>query len=213
MRFGRQLAACLVILGLLSACTVVPLSSADHGGGSGSGSFDAAAYVDGIWASKVVPTIVDKGVDLSVLLPLLETDPQAADRQYGHQEGGGPYNFMVTGRGVVKSVAGGAAVVAVQAGARSVDVSLIVGSAITSTAVRDSVGFIQFADFLNQVEYADVSTALNKRVKTDVLAPIDQTKLAGATVHFWGAFTLTDPNLTGSGAVVIVPVKLDPAGG
>ena len=65
-------------------------------GGPGSGAtakFDATAYAEKIWASKVVPTATAKAVDASTLLPALQADSAAASKQYGKQAGSGaPYS-------------------------------------------------------------------------------------------------------------------------
>ena len=79
---------------------------------------------------------------------------------------------------------------------------------IAGTALRDAVGFINFSDFNNQLDYADVATRLNDRVRTDVLAqlPEDRKALEGVKVTFSGAFSALIP-----GTAMIVPVTLEVA--
>jgi ABC-type glutathione transport system ATPase component len=68
-------------------------------------------------------------------------------------------------------------------------VSLQVGPAINGTAIRDAAGFINFNQFVNQVDFADAATALNSEVKAKVLKGIDPKSLKGKKVSFTGAFT------------------------
>src|SRR4051812_25698001 len=66
--------------------------------------FSAAAYIDSIWQSKVLPTVQEQGTDLPTLLAALKADPAAAKQKYGHREGQRPYNFLVKGEGKVLTV-------------------------------------------------------------------------------------------------------------
>ena len=58
-------------------------------------------------------------------------------------------------------------------------VSLQVGPAINGTAIRDAAGFINFNQFVNQVDFADAATALNSEVKAKVLKGIDPRRSKG----------------------------------
>ena len=74
------------------------------------------------------------------------------------------------------------------------------GPVIAGTALRDGVKFIHFSDFTNQLDYADVATELNNKVKSEVLAGVDAKSLVGKKVDFAGAFSLVAP-----GSVLVVP--------
>ena len=50
----------------------------------------------------------------------------------------------------------------------------------------DAVGFIEFGQFVNQVEYADAATALNNQVKAQVLEDLDPASLKGKKVQVHG---------------------------
>jgi predicted lipoprotein len=82
-------------------------------------------------------------------------------------------------------------------------VTLVTGPVIAGTAIRDAVGFIQFGQFTNQIDYADVATQLNNRVKSDVSAKLDKASLTGKTITFEGAFSLLTP-----AAISVVPTKV-----
>jgi predicted lipoprotein len=82
-------------------------------------------------------------------------------------------------------------------------VTLVTGPVIAGTAIRDAVGFIDFSQFTNQIDYANVSTELNNHVKTDVVAELDRAALTGKAVTFEGAFSLLTPTV-----ISVVPTKV-----
>ena len=57
---------------------------------------------------------------------------------------------------------------------------------IRGTALRDAVDFIQFGDFTNQIQFADVANALNDRVLATTLAHVDPAGLKGRHVQVLG---------------------------
>jgi predicted lipoprotein len=146
--------------------------------------FDAAAFVASIWDSKVIPSAA-----------------AAPD-------------YAVGARGLVK---GTAKVLRIDAARQRLvvdlapfdarpDAELAVGQ-IRGTALRDALPFIQFSQFVNQVDYAHAANALNERaaaVASSAMAGI----APGAVVRFAGAL---DPPMDGLPAEII-PVMLSVAG-
>jgi predicted lipoprotein len=206
--------ALLIMLMGMTACSVpgvYVVEKTDASGGDGSGAnakFDETAYADKIWESQVVPTAAKDAVDAATLLPALEADSAGASEQYGQQAGSGaPYSFLVKGSGTVIAVSSGNAVGSIQveiAGAGKTKVNLAVGPAFVGTAVRDAVGFVDFGQFTNQIDYADAATALNSKVKSTVVNDLDLATIKGKQVTFTGAFQLLDPS-----SVLITPITLE----
>jgi predicted lipoprotein len=153
---------------------------------------------------KLVPEIEKNATELTVLLPALEADVDAASEKYGRRQGQSPYNFPVKGEGVAGKPEGG--IMPIEVEGVDATVSMQIGPAINGTALRDVASFISFDQFVNQVDYADAATALNNEVRTKVLKGIDPASIEGKTVSFTGAFTLLAPT-----AVTITPVKLEVA--
>jgi predicted lipoprotein len=187
---------------------VVEQSGASGGAGSGAATkFNPTAYADKFWASKVVPTATAEAVEVSTLLTALQADSAATSKQYGKQSGSGaPYAFLVKGSGRLTAVSSGNEVGSIQvdvAGVGKTEVHLAVGPAFVGTAVRDAVGFIDFGQFTNQIDYADAATALNSKVKTSVVNNLDLSTIKGKKVTFVGAFQLLDPS-----SVLITPITL-----
>lgn len=198
----------LAMLPLLALCscvpwTVRPIDQADSGTGQDRGKFNAAAYVDSIWNAKVLPAVLNKSVELGTLIAALRSDPVAAARQYGHKQGEGAACFLVRGRGRVLRID-----TASQSGRMTLDLppydgrpdaAIQIGPAIRGTALRDALAFIDFAQFVNQLDFADVGNELNSRA-----AKVELKELPGKTVSFWGAC----PQPAADTVPEIVPVKL-----
>ena len=193
-------------MAFLAGCSVPGLWTYQANGQSAgsSGASDATQYVDGIWSSKVLPTVGQKAVDAAVLLPAIKKDPAAAAQKYGvaaSATGGSP-TFLVKGSGKVTKVdpADPTGPVTVSVGGQ--DVQIATGPVIIGTALRDAVG-INFGDFTNQIDYQNVGTQLNNRVKKDVIAPVKDKIAVGKTLDFDGVFSLLSPT-----SITIVPTKL-----
>lgn len=188
--------------------TIRPIDAQWQPRAAGETEFNAVAYVDGIWESRVVPTVLEKALDVSGLLSELRADRESAQARYGRQAAtGGPYSFMARGEGKVTAVQSGSLLLDLPPYDGQPDIQVRIGPAFTGTALRDAVGFIDFGEFRNVLEYADVSNELNARVRNTVVHTIDRAAIAGREVAFAGAFTLQDLN-----QIVIVPVKLDVRG-
>lgn len=188
----------------LAGCKIVPI---DEGGKAitNIGVFDAKDYVERIWDSQVLPTFREEAIPVESLLTELDGDSEAALTRYGRQAAvGSAFTFIVEGRGVAG--AGGAGTISVKLDGYDgpIDVAVRLGPAFTGTEIRDSLTFIRFNDFKNVLEYADVSTQLNARVRTSVIAGRKADDFIGRRVHFLGAFALRN-----QASVVVVPVVLE----
>ncbi|MEP6464241.1 MAG: DUF2291 domain-containing protein [Frankiaceae bacterium] len=210
----RLTAGVLLLAAALAGCGKVPgvytvekKSSTHQGtGGGANGRFDAKSYVDKIWSAKLLPTATAKAVTASTVLAAVRADPAKAGKRYGRQAGtGSPYSFLVKGSGRVQSVTSGStgsAELDLDPADGKVDLSVALGPVFLGTAVRDAVGFIDFSQFSNQIDYADVATAINSKVRSDVVSKVTVKK--GARVSFVGAFQPLD-----LAHVVVTPVQLE----
>lgn len=209
---ARLLAAVL----LLAACSKVPGvyvverdGDAAAAAAAGGGPFDAAAYVEGIWGSKVLPTLESQARPAAEVLAAIAGGAESAGATYGRQAGAGsPYTFTVSGTATVVAVDAESAVgvlsIDVAPADGTADLRIAIGPALLGTSLRDALPFIDFSQFTNQLDYADVATALNARVKTTVLAGLDAAAAQGRTVTFLGAFSAT-----GDAQPILVPARLE----
>ncbi len=204
------------LIGLLTACTIVPIEEMAQI--RQSETFDPVSYVDGIWEERVVPTILEKAVDLPVVLTAIGNNLEDAGEDYATISQSGALNFVVRGQGVVQSVntesRNGTAVLQIEDYNGPITVILQVGPLIRGDGVRDGVGFISFGDFREQTEFGQVARELNQRIANEVVIGLDLESLVGKPVAFNGVFTIRTTNQTDIdlSEIVITPVLLDVGG-
>lgn len=207
------IAACTVLLAL-PGCKIVRDDQLAKSNPANASAFDAAGYVSGVWSDKVLPLYTDKATDLSVLIPAVQADLNAAGEKYGHRAAseGAVWTFAVKGKGKVVSVntesRAGTVVVEVPAPSAPVKVTLQIGPIVKGNALRDGLPFFSFQNVTNQMEFAQVGRSLNDKASAAVKDAVPAVTADGV-VSFSGAMTLPkadDP-------LVVVPVSLKPEGG
>jgi len=211
-RLARWGFAAVALTMTATACSVPGVYVVEDAGATGhsgpaNAAFDPTTYAKGIWTSKVVPTATKDAIEATTLLPAIKADPTGASKTYGKQAGSGaPYAFLIKGSGTVLAVSSGNEVGSIKVqvdGLPKTSVNLAVGPAFVGTAVRDAVGFINFGQFTNQIDYADAATALNATVKSSVVNSLDLSTIKGKQVTFVGAFQPLDPS-----SILITPITL-----
>lgn len=214
---GAALAAAVATSLALAGCKIVHDEPAPEGGAAAprpAGGFDATAYVDGLWSSKVMPFLQEKSIDVAELLPAIAADPDAAGQKYGHRPDaeGSPWSFAVKGSGRVVSTStesrAGTMVVEVQAGGAPQQVTLQIGPVVRGSALRDCLPFFSFGDVKNQIEFAQIGRAMNDRAIQGVQGQVAPLGAAGTEVAFTGA-----TSLTGGETLLVTPATLEPARG
>ena len=189
----------LVLLAAMALDTKVVRAGA---GGAEAGVFVPAAYGRAEFP-KVRAAIEARAVDAATLAAALGKDQDAAAKQYGVAADAGP-EFAVRFTGKAGKQDFGVYDVAVPGVPDSVHVTVQTGPAINGTDLRDATGTIAFGQFHNQIEYQNAGSALNKQLKTDVLAKVDTAHLTGKTIKVVGVFQLTDPTTW-----LVTPVSLE----
>ncbi len=126
---------------------------------------------------------------------------------------GSPWSFAVKGTGKLVSVntesRAGTMQISVDTPSGEESVTLQIGPVVRGTAIRDNLPFVSFGDVTNQIQFAQVSRALNDRAVAGVHPTVDSVKAPGTTVEFSGAM-----NVSGSDdSVLITPLTLKRAGG
>ncbi|WP_437757428.1 DUF2291 family protein [Sorangium sp. So ce1389] len=229
MSAGRQtntssaaaaLVACTILL-LGTGCTIVrddaKRETADAGGRGASQrphGFDPARWTEEVWSSKVIPHFEKDAVDMGQVLDAVRRDLDEAGKKYGRRADaeGSPWSFTVRGRGKVLSVntesRAGTLVVSVDAPFGPQDVTLQLGTVVKGTALRDSLPFFSFGDVTNQIEFAQVSRALNDRAVSGLKPDLAAVGKPGTTVEFVGAMNVSGAD----GGWLVTPISLTPVG-
>jgi predicted lipoprotein len=196
------LTVALLIVAGVGLATTKYVSAEENAAAATEGSFDPVSYADERFDSEIVPQIEEDAVDLATLLTDLAGGADEGD--FGHAPGtGSSYSFPVTFTGTAGALNGSILPVTVEGVPAGTTVQLQVGPAINGTALRDVTGTVSFNDFTNQLEFQEVATEFNSRVRDGVLAEVGPIS-EGQTVTVTGAFTRVNPAL-----VSVVPVAIE----
>jgi predicted lipoprotein len=209
------------------AFTVVPIAQVEAQ--KISEAFDPVKYVDGIWDSKIIPTINSEAVNLTDILTAMQPNAQGIAAKEELITVANQYGLITVGEAHVYLVKGEATVVSIDTKTSlgvmeikptgyegPIKVLVYLGPRIPSdeTSVRDGVGFINFGDFKEQTEFGKVGSEINKRVINQAYTSVDKEQLVGKTVTFSGAMTIRTFNLINIDLkkVNIVPIKIEVKG-
>jgi predicted lipoprotein len=172
--------------------------------------FDPDQFVESIWESKAVPVFEEKAVDLHIIKSAVDADFNVACDQYGvisNDKSG--YVFVIKGTGrlleVNRTSRNGILLVEVNSGANSWTLQIQIGPVYKGMVLRDTLPFISFSDYQNQIIFSGISSAFNRKIDRDVVIPsaIDDAWI-GKNIQFIGAFSLRN----GENDWVITPVML-----
>jgi predicted lipoprotein len=152
---------------------------------------------------KIQAAVESRAVAAPTLAAAIVKDKAAAVKQYGVPAGIGP-EMSVKFTGVAGKAESGVYEVKVADVPSTLLVRVQTGPAINGTDLRDATGAITFGQFVNQIDYQNAGSALNKEMKRQVLSKIDATALTGKTISVVGVFKLINPN-----SWLVTPVKLD----
>lgn len=220
LSISARLALLAVLGATLSGCVLATVRTL-HEDEEAKIGFTGEEYVAGIWDDEVLPTYDEQAQDLSTLLELIAQDEEAAIEQYGHRSGTGAYSFMVRGEAQVvtldTSSRSGIVTLDLAPPDGTPDVDMVIGPLVKvsqRSSVRDAVGFIEYGEFTNQQEFADVATAMGDRITAiiaealglddiEAVREMDPAQIEGKTVEFVGAISLD-----GAEVFTIVPVRL-----
>ncbi len=192
-----KVVAALVVAGVmaLSGCKIIKTPTAEEAAEAASGGFNPGRMVAEIWDAKVLPYLDRKAGPFAEVAALAESDPQAAGAKYGHKEkqGSAPWTFAarLSGTVVKAETKSRSAYVEVDAnGDGKADARVQIGPAIRGTAIRDSLDFVNFNEFKNQIEWAQFGKAFNTHVNGLVLEKLSRDGLVGKKLDAVGAYPL-----------------------
>lgn len=195
----RYAVVVVAALAMLSGCKLVKNDELAAGGGAGGGNFaagfDPNAMVASMWSTKIVPDIEKRAVDYRTLRDAIKADPDAAGRKYGYRSkdtGDAAWNFPTKLHGTIVDVdtqsSQGTVSVDID-GSGQPAVIVDIGPTVLGTTLRDSLDFISFTNFQNQIQYAQFGTALNAYAVKHVMQTVPRNDLKGKPVTVTGAFS------------------------
>ena len=199
---------CFVLAIAMTGCVkVVQIGHEDEL--TGTVRFNAAKDVERIWGSKVLPELSKKAVDLPTFFKESNGDLKALASKYGKYSMGtsGELSYAVKGTGTVIEVnqekQAGYMTVKLDGYDGPVVVKLQIGSVYKGSALRDTLNFIKFEDYTNQVDWAKVSQSLHDMVNKAVVGGVDLKTLKGKKIFFVGCFSVDKKE-----ELLITPVEI-----
>lgn len=193
--FRRAAVICLAIGLGLPGCKIIRTPTAEEAAAAASGGFNPDKQVAAIWDTKVITFLEKRAGTFKEVSALSATDLNAAAAQYGHKEkeGSAPWTFAakVSGTIVKAETKSRAAYLDTDVdGDGKVDVRIQIGPVIKGTAIRDSLDFVSFNEFKNQIQWAEFGKAFNTHVNKLMLEQLLRDDLEGKKVDVLGAYPL-----------------------
>ena len=178
----------------LAGCKILPtLSEEDKAAAAAAQAFNPDKMVEAEWPSKVIPYLKGKAGRFQDVRSAAKADAKAAGEKYGNpkKQANSPWTYVATvdGKVVASNTESRAATIDVDVDADGkADLRVQIGPALRGTALRDSLDFVDFNAFKNQIDYAQYGKSFNTYVNTTVLSKLPREGLDGKTVRLLGAF-------------------------
>lgn len=144
---------------------------------------DVPVLLETLWTEKL-PAAAQKAVRADELLALASNDATSARKKYGREVGLGGATFLfVRGQGKIATVSEDLCRLDIDDCPQCIglEIGIILGN-----AVRDATGLLDVEDFSNSQDFNHLSSQLNSRCETEVIAPIRSQLIVGAEVEFVG---------------------------
>ncbi len=203
---------CVVALAAISfgGCRVIPVEADRVARAMERGEFDAGAYVEANWSARAKPFWAEEQSSLADVLGASVADLDTAGARFGRRSGeGSPWIVPIRFEGEVAEIdrtrRAGRALIRVDGVPGPVAVQI--GPVVSGFELRDSLPFIDFDDFPNQLAYADAGRALTVRAMAENEAAIAGLAV-GDEVVVEGVMALPAPGEP----VLITPWRVRPAG-
>lgn len=192
----------ILVIGLLGYNSVYfqPMDKKLAGGNEIS--FDAKAYVNGIWSNELRMVYKD-APDIALLIESLEQNTVAAFETYGYALGIGNIGyFRVKGEGLVTAVNNNNVLLQVGSHVIEVETEFVYGNAI-----RDASGLVKLNDYDNSSDFNSISESINEKIRKELIPEFRSKVKTGDKVRFEGAIELNKAHLKLS-RIEVIPITL-----
>ena len=209
LRIRGALIAALVAAAL-PGCKIIKTPTAEEkAAAAAKDAFDPNAKVEAIWQSQAVPYFEKRAGELKDVVAAVAAGADQAGEKYGNpkKQASSPWTYAVkfTGKVVAADTQSRAATLDMDAdGDGKADAKVQIGPALRGTALRDTLDFVNFNEFKNQIEWAQFGKAFNEKANTAFLSAIPRDGITGKTVTVVGAFPLP----SGSDLPLVTPSEL-----
>jgi len=193
--FVTAAAISLAIVLAVPGCKIIKTPTPEEAAEAASGGFNPDRQVAEVWEAKVIPFLETRAGTFQEVSALSKSDLDAAAAKYGHKEkdGTAPWTFAakVSGTIVKAETKSRAAYLDTDVdGDGKADVRVQIGPVIKGSAIRDSLDFVNFNEFKNQIQWAEFGKAFNIHVNGLTLEKLPREGLEGKHVEALGAYPL-----------------------
>jgi predicted lipoprotein len=184
----------LVALASLAGCKILPtLTEEEKAAAAAAEAFNPDRMVEETWTPKVLPYLEGRAGTFQEVSQLAASDAKAAGEKYGNprKQANSPWTYVarVEGEIVASNTQSRAATIDVDVdGDGKADVRAQIGPAMRGTALRDSLDFVDFNSFKNQIDFAQFGKSFNTYANSNVLSKLPREGLDGKTVKLLGAY-------------------------
>jgi predicted lipoprotein len=165
--------------------------------------FDAKNYAEDFWQNKLLPNL-DGAIDIDTLLALLDEEPDLAYDQYSDALGIGNIRFfLISGTGHTMEVNEDHVLLKSSQGSTL----KLATDYIFGNAIRDASGQMDINEFVNTMDFNNVSAEINEIVVQSALPEFKTNIKSGDIVIFHGAIELNRTHPTPN-QLEIIPIRL-----
>lgn len=205
-----NIAVVLILAGVMPAACKFERTKTSEEIAAQANTFNPDKMVADIWDAKVFPYLTSKSGDFKTVRYLESADVEAAGAKHGHKEkvGNSPWTLVVRleGKIISSNTESRAATIDIDGdGDGKADATVQIGPAMRGTALRDSLDFVSFNDFTNQIDFAQFGKAFNTYANKTFLEKIPRDNLNGAQVKLLGTYQ----HGVSSGLPLISPASLE----
>ncbi len=177
----------------LAGCKIQPTPTEESKAAAAAKAFNPDRMVQDIWETKALPYLKEKTGSFQDVSTLAGTDAEAAGAKYGNtkKQANSPWTFVATAQGkiVAANTKSRAATIDIDVNADGkADLRVQIGPAMRGTALRDSLDFVNFNDFTNQIDFAQFGKSFNTHVNRTILSRLPREALEGRTAKVLGAY-------------------------
>jgi predicted lipoprotein len=177
----------------LAGCKILPTPTEEDKAAAAAEAFNPDRMVEEMWASRVLPYLESRAGTFQEVSQLAASDAKAAGEKYGNpkKQTNSPWTYVarVEGKIVASNTQSRAATIDVDVdGDGKPDVRAQIGPALRGTALRDSLDFVDFNSFKNQIDFAQFGKSFNTYANATVLSKLPRENLEGRTVKLLGAY-------------------------
>lgn len=183
----------LVALSNLAGCKIRPTPTEEDKAAAAAEAFNPDKMVEEMWVPKVLPYLNSKAGTFQEVSALAASDANAAGEKYGNprKQANSPWTYVARAEGtiVASNTQSRAATVDVDVdGDGKADVRAQIGPALRGTALRDSLDFVDFNSFKNQIDFAQFGKSFNTYANNNVLSNLPREELDGKIAKLLGAY-------------------------